>query len=114
MLWDQINDPLIWILMVAAGISAAVGEWVDSLIILAIVVLNAIIGVVQESKAEKALEALKEMSTPHAFVKRDGEVKEIPAQDVVPGDIVLIDAGRAIPADIRLLETANLQIEESA
>lgn len=114
MLWDQINDPLIWILMVAAGISAAVGEWVDSLIILAIVILNAIIGVVQESKAEKALEALKEMSTPHAFVKRDGEVKEIPAQEVVPGDIVLIDAGRAIPADIRLLETANLQIEESA
>ena len=114
MLWDQINDPLIWILLVAATISAVVGEWIDSLIILAIVVINAIIGVVQESKAEKALEALKEMSTPHAFVKRDGEIKEIPAQEVVPGDIVIIDAGRSIPADLRLIETANLQVEESA
>ena len=79
-----------------------------------VVVLNAVIGVVQEYKAEKAIEALQKMTTPKAIVRRDGEVKEINSEEVVPGDIVIIDAGRYIPADLRLLESVNLQIDESA
>ena len=114
MLWEQINSVLIWILLVAAVISAFLGEITDAIIILLVVALNAVIGIVQESKAEKALEELKKMSSPKAVVRRDGEIKEIPTEEVVPGDIVLIDAGRSIPADVRLIETANLQIEESA
>lgn len=114
MLWTQINSLLIWILLGAAIISAIVGEVTDAIIILLVVVLNAIIGVVQESKAEKALEELKKMSTPKAVVRRDGEIVEIASEEVVPGDLVMIDAGRSIPADLRLIETANLQIEESA
>lgn len=114
MLWEQINSMLIYILIAAALISAFVGEVTDAIIILIVILLNAIIGVVQESKAEKALDELKKMSTPKAVVKRDGVVKEISSEEVVPGDIVLLDAGRFVPADLRLYETANLQIEESA
>ena len=91
-----------------------VGEWADASIIALVVVLNAVIGVVQESKAEQALEALKKMATPKAIVKRHGELKEIPSEHVVPGDIVMLDAGRYIPCDLRLIETANLKVEESA
>ncbi|WP_062352899.1 calcium-translocating P-type ATPase, PMCA-type [Bacillus kwashiorkori] len=114
MLWEQINSMLIYILIGAAVVSAIVGEISDAIIILIVIVLNAVIGIVQESKAEKALEELKKMSTPKAVVRRDGEVKEIPSEQVVPGDVVIIDAGRFIPADLRFVETANLQIEESA
>ena len=114
LLFEQINDPMIYILLVAAIISAIVGEVSDALIILLVIAINAIIGVFQESKAEKALEALKNMSTPKAVVKRDGEIFEIESSDIVVGDIVIIDAGRYIPADIRLVEAANLKIEESA
>ena len=110
----QINDAMIYILLVAALISAIVNEISDAIIIVIVVIINAIIGVVQESKAEKALEALKNMSTPKALVKRDGQIIEIDSDKVVIGDIVIIDAGRYIPADIRLIETANLKIEESA
>ncbi|GAB6169768.1 calcium-translocating P-type ATPase, SERCA-type [Clostridium carnis] len=110
----QINDVMIYILLVAAAISAFMGEISDAIIILIVILVNAIIGVVQESKAEKALEALKNMSTPKALVKRDGEIIEIPSEEVVLGDIVVIDAGRYIPADLRLIESANLKIEESA
>ncbi|WAA09030.1 cation-translocating P-type ATPase [Fervidibacillus albus] len=113
-LWEQINSLLIWILIAASVISAFVGEGTDAIIILLVVALNAIIGVIQESKAEKALDELKKMSSPKAIVKRDGEVKEIPSEQIVPGDIVLIDAGRSIPADLRLFESANFQVEESA
>lgn len=114
MLWEQINSMLIYILIAAALISAFVGEGTDAIIILIVILLNAIIGVVQETKAEKALDELKKMSTPKAVVNRDGVVKEISSEDVVPGDIVFLDAGRFVPADIRLFETANLQVEESA
>lgn len=114
MLWDQINNVLIYILIVAAIVSGIVSEITDSIIIFIVIALNAVIGIIQESKAEKALEELKKMSTPIAVVKRDGEVKEISSEEVVPGDIVLIDAGRFIPADLRLVETVNLQMEESA
>ncbi|WP_410984428.1 cation-translocating P-type ATPase [Bacillus cereus] len=110
----QINDVLVYVLLIAALISAFVGEWADASIIFLVVVLNAAIGVIQESKAEQALEALKKMATPKAIVKRDGELKEIPSEDVVPGDIIMLDAGRYIPCDLRLIETANLKIEESA
>lgn len=86
----------------------------DALIILAVVLINAVVGVVQESKAEKALEALQQMTTPKSLVRRNGEVIEINSEELVPGDILVIDAGRYIPADVRLIESANLQIEESA
>ena len=110
----QINDAMIYILIGAAIISAIMGEYSDSIIILIVIFINAIIGVVQESKAEKALSALKSLSTPKALVKRDGEIIEIQSEDVVIGDIIVIDAGRYIPCDLRLIETANLKIEESA
>ncbi|MEY8350532.1 cation-translocating P-type ATPase [Bacillus cereus] len=113
-IFSQINDVLVYVLLIAALISAFVGEWADASIIFLVVVLNAAIGVIQESKAEQALEALKKMATPKAIVKRDGELKEIPSEQVVPGDIIMLDAGRYIPCDLRLIETANLKIEESA
>ena len=111
---SQLNDVMIYILILAAIISAIMGEISDSIIILIVILINALIGVVQESKAEKALESLKKLSTPKAIVKRDGILLEIPSEEVVPGDIVIIDAGRYIPADIRLIESANLKIDESA
>ncbi|MGL4107202.1 calcium-translocating P-type ATPase, PMCA-type [Clostridium sp. LP20] len=110
----QLKDAMIYILIGAAIISGIMGEISDSIIILIVILINAVIGVVQESKAEKALEALKQLSTPKALVKRDGELKEIPSEEVVIGDIVIIDAGRYIPADLRLIESANLKMEESA
>ncbi|KGM99044.1 ATPase [Clostridium botulinum] len=111
---SQINDAMIYILIGAAILSAIVGEISDSIIIAIVIILNAVIGVVQESKAEKSLEALRSLSTPKALVKRDGELKEIQSEEIVPGDIIIIDAGRYIPCDLRLIETANLKIEESA
>ena len=105
---------LIYVLLGATVITLLIQEYVDASIILLVVVLNAVIGVVQEYKAEKAIEALQKMTTPKAIVRRDGEVKEINSEEVVPGDIVIIDAGRYIPADLRLLESVNLQIDESA
>ncbi len=112
--FSQLRDMLIYVLLGAAVITLAIGEYVDTIIILVVVVLNAVIGVIQENKAEKAIEALQNMTTPQSLVRRDNEVKEINAEDIVPGDIVILDAGRYIPADIRLLVSANLQIEESA
>ncbi len=110
----QLNEPMIYILFAAAVLSALVGEWSNSLVILAIVVINAVIGVVQESKAEKALEALKKLTVTHALVRRDGVVQEVPADDLVVGDIVILDAGRVVPADLRLTVAANLDVNESA
>ncbi|MFY8224534.1 calcium-transporting P-type ATPase, PMR1-type [Clostridium perfringens] len=111
---SQLKDVMIYILIIAAIISAFLGEISDALIILLVIIINAVIGVIQESKAEKALDALKELSTPKALVKRDGSLKEILSEDIIPGDIVIIDAGRYIPGDLRLIDTANLKIEESA
>jgi P-type Ca2+ transporter type 2C len=110
----QLNDAMIYILLGAALISGILGEISDAIIIALVILINAIVGLIQESKAEKALEALKQLTTPKAIVKRDGELKEIPSEEVVPGDLLIIDAGRYIPCDLRLIETANLQIEESA
>ncbi len=114
MFFEQINDILIYILLAAAIISGVLGEVSDAIIIGIVIIINTIIGVVQESKAEKALEALKQLSTPKALVKRNGENIEIPSEDVVPGDVIILDAGRYVPCDLRLIETANLKIEESA
>lgn len=112
--FSQLKDMLIYVLLGAAVITMAIGEYIDAVIILLVVVLNAVIGVVQEYKAEKAIEALQKMTTPKSLVRRNGEAIEINSELLVPGDIVIIDAGRYIPADIRLIESANLQIEESA
>ena len=110
----QLKDMLIYVLLGAAAVTIVIGEYIDATVILIVVILNAVIGVVQEYKAEKAIEALQKMTTPKSLVKRDGEIVEINSEKIVPGDIIIIDAGRYIPADIRLIESANLQIEESA
>ena len=116
---EQLADPMIIILIVAAVISGVLavreGEgYVDVIIIGAVVLINAILGVVQESKAEKAIEALQEMSAAHSKVLRDGRIQIIPSEDLVVGDIVLLEAGDAVPADGRILESASLKIEEAA
>lgn len=110
----QLKDMLIYVLLGAAVVTLVIGEYADAIIIILVVLINAIVGVVQEFKAEKAVEALQQMTTPRSLVRRDGEVKEISSEELVPGDIVIIDAGRYIPADLRLIDSANLQIEESA
>ena len=113
----QLKDVLIYVLIGAAVINiiAHGTEGIpDALIILAVVLINALVGVIQESKAEKALEALQQMTAPKSLVRRNGEVIEINSEELVPGDILVIDAGRYIPADVRLIESANLQIQESS
>ena len=116
----QFNDFMIIILIIAsivsAGISYIQGEndYFDAIIIIAIVILNAIMGVVQEAKAEKSIEALKEMTPPKAKVIREGITKEINAEELVPGDIIILEAGNFVPADVRLIETFQLKIEESS
>lgn len=114
MFLSQLQDYLIYVLLAATVVTIFIGEYTDALIIISVVLINAIIGVTQEYKAGKAVEALQNMTTPHAIVRRDGELKEIISEEVVPGDIVILDAGRYVPADLRLIESANLQIEESA
>jgi Ca2+-transporting ATPase len=113
MVFDQLNNFVIIMLVVAAAISAFLGEIVDASAIVAIVVLNTIMGVVQESRAEQALDALKKMAAPEAQVLRDGHRISIPARELVPGDIVFLEAGNFVPADLRLLEAVNLKIDEA-
>ncbi len=110
----QLRDPMIYILFAATGISLFLQEIADALIILAIILLNAIIGMVQEAKAEKSLEALKKLSSPTALVRRGGKIYDIEAAHLVPGDIILLEAGRIVPADLRLISSVNLKIEEAA
>lgn len=116
----QLNDFMVILLLVAAAVSFFVsywngeGEFIDSIIIIAIVVLNAVLGLVQESKAQKALEALKKMSAPKAVVLRDGLRVEIPGKNVVVGDMLLLEAGGYISADGRVIESRGLKTEESA
>ena len=122
---DQLKDPMIIILLVAAVISAvtefiehdpATGMYVptDSIIILVVVLINAVLGVIQESKAEKAVEALQKMSAATTKVLRDGKVEVVKSEDLVVGDVILLDAGDAIPADCRIFECASMKIEEAA
>ena len=114
LLADQFNNYLVIILIVAALVSLALGEYVDSIAIMVIVVLNAVVGVIQESKAERALEALKKMAAPNAQVIRDGRQTTISGREIVAGDIVLLEAGNYVPADLRLVESVNLKIEEAS
>ncbi len=111
---EQFSDFMILILIAAALISGIIGELSDTLAIIVILVLNAIIGFVQEYRAEKAMDALKKMAAQLATVTRDGKPVNIPAVEIVPGDIVLLEAGKVVPADLRLLEVAQLKIEEAA
>ncbi|MTI69741.1 MAG: calcium-translocating P-type ATPase, SERCA-type [Firmicutes bacterium] len=111
---DQFKNFMVIILIIAAIISGSLGELKDSVIIVIIVILNAVIGVIQENKAEKSLEALKNMSKPLAKVIRNGSKTQIKSQDIVPGDIIVLEAGDSIPADGRIIESVNLKIEESA
>ncbi len=111
---DQLKDFMIIVLLIAAVISGVVGELVDALVILTIIIINAVIGVVQEKKAESSLNALKQMSAPIAKVIRGGREYSIPAREVVKGDIVLLEAGDRVAADLRLLQSVNLKIQESA
>lgn len=113
-LLNQFKDFLIIVLLVAALVSAFLGERIDAIIIMAVVMINAVLGAVQENQAEKALEALKKMSAPFARVIRDGQTREEPAADLVPGDLVELEAGDVIPADIRLIDSANLRANEAA
>ena len=116
----QFNDFMIIILIIASIISLVLAkiegskDYIDSIIIIAIVIFNAILGLIQESKAEKSIEALKKMSSPTAKVKRDGKIKEVASEELVPGDIVILEAGKFVPADCRLINSYNLKIEEAA
>ena len=111
---EQLNDPLIYVLIVAAVVSVLLGEVSDAVIIGVVVVMNAAVGMLQEGKARKALESLKKLTSPRAFVIREGRRMEIPAAELVRGDLVWLEAGCQVPADLRLTESLNLKIEESA
>ena len=112
---DQFKDFMIIVLIVAAILSGVVAnEWTDAAIIMFVVLLNAVLGIIQEARSEAAIEALKQMSTPNAHVRRDGQVVEIPSTKLVKGDIVLLEAGDVVPADLRLVLAKNLKIEEAA
>jgi len=113
-LWEQLNNFVVILLIIASVISALLGDYVEAAAIMAIVVLNAVLGIVQERRAEEALAALKKLAAPDAQVLRDGRRKTVPAYELVPGDIVFLEAGNFIPADIRLLEAVNLRVEEAS
>lgn len=110
----QFKDLVVWILIFAAIISGLMGDLVDTLAILAIVVLNGVIGFLQEEKAERALAALEQLSTPMAKVRRDGHVVSIPARELAPGDVIELEAGDNVPADARLIEAFSLRVQEAA
>lgn len=112
--FKHFHDLLIYILIAAAGVTALLGHWVDTGVILGVVIVNAIIGFIQEGKAEQALEGIRKMLSLHAHALRDGKWVEIEADDLVPGDIVRLKSGDRVPADLRLIEATNLRIEESA
>ncbi len=113
-LWNQLTDFVVMILLVSAVISAILGDWIEAAAIMSIVILNSAVGVIQESKAEEALAALKKMAAPDALVIRDGHRVTVATRELVPGDIVLLEAGSIIPADLRLTLSMNLKIEEAS
>lgn len=112
--WEQLNDPLIYILMAAIAVSLFLGEVGESAIIAAVILLNAVVGVIQEGKALKAIEALRQLASPKALVLRDGREQEILSRELVPGDVILLEAGRQVPADGQLMEAKNLKADEAA
>ena len=113
-LFNQFNNFLVWILIAASLISLALGEIEEAAAIIAIVILNAVLGAIQERRAEEALAALRKMAAPDARVLRDGHRVTIPARELVPGDVVLLEAGNYVPADLRLTESVNLRIDEAS
>ncbi len=114
MVLDQLKSFVVLLLIGASIISAILGEWIDASAIIAIVILNTVMGVIQESRAEEALAALKKMAAPEAQVLRDGRRQSVPSHKLVPGDIVFLEAGNFVPADLRLLEAVNLRVDEAA
>jgi len=114
MFFGQFKDVMILILLSAAVISGFIGDLTDTIVILVIVLLNALVGFFQEYRAEKAMQALKQMAVTQARVLRDGSSSWLPASSLVPGDVVLLEAGNAVPADLRIIESVNLKIEEAA
>ena len=114
LLWGQLNNFVVILLIVASIISALLGDYVEAAAIMAIVVLNSVLGIIQEQRAEQALAALQKLAAPEAQVLRDGSRKLVPAYNLVPGDIVFLEAGNFIPADLRLLEAINLRVEEAS
>src|SRR5690554_1347492 len=112
-LLQQFNNMLIYVLLVAAIVTALMDHWIDTGVILAVVIVNAIIGFIQEGKAEKALEGISKMLSLEAVVRRNGNKKTIEAEELVPGDIIYLKSGDKVPADVRLLKVKNLQVEES-
>ena len=111
---QQFHQPLVYILLAAVGVTASLGEWVDSSVILGVVVLNAIFGFLQEAKAGKAIEALARMIATETTVRRDGRTQRVHSEGLVPGDVVLLQAGDRVPADLRLVQMKSLQVDESA
>lgn len=109
----QFHNMLIYVLLIAAGVTAAIDHWVDSGVIVGVVLINALIGFIQEGKAEKALDAIRNMLTHQAMVRRDGKNFLVPAEQLVPGDIVSLESGDKVPADLRLLQVKNLRVDES-
>ena len=110
----QFAQPLMYILLIASGVTLAIGEYVDSAVIFCVTLVNAIVGFLQESKAERAIEALSRMVLTEASVRRDGQKHRINSEELVPGDIVLLQSGDKAPADLRLLHVRSLQVDESA
>ena len=110
----QLNNFIVILLIIASIISALLGDWIEAGVIMLIVVLNAVLGVVQESRAEEALAALKKMAAPESQVMRNGQRVTVPARDLVPGDVVFLESGNFVPADLRLVEAVNLRVEEAA
>jgi Ca2+-transporting ATPase len=110
-LWDQLTETMVVVLMIAAVISAFLGDYKDAGAIVAIVILNALLGFRQEYQAEQAIAALKKLAVPTVKVRREGHVAEISARQLVPGDVVLLEAGDLVPADGRLLESVNLRTQ---
>lgn len=113
-LWDQIVNPLILVLVAAGGVTAGLGHFVDAGVIFGVVIINAVVGMLQEGKAEKALESIRQMLSPSAVVLRDGARAKIDAAEVVPGDLVVLDAGDRVPADLRLVQARGLSCQEAA
>ncbi len=111
---QQLNQPLVYILLLAVGVTAFLGEWVDSSVIFGVVLFNAVVGFLQEARAEKAIEALAKMVATETTVRRDGRKLRVHSQELVPGDVVLLQSGDRVPADLRLFHVRNLHADESA
>ena len=114
MIREQLTDVMVLILIAAAAVSMIFAEWAEAIVILVVIALNATVGVIQEKKAANALEALRKMTAPAARVLREGEESVVPAAELVPGDVVYLEDGAIVPADIRIIQDANLKVQEAA